>query len=149
MVDKTLSSIVGGGLRPPTTLFGARVQSASGVHTGVNTFMGATLSSEVTSATLTQVVSLVGPGVVTFLGMVKTSVDTTASKIRVIVDGEEALLENTAGVLDATHYYSIIGDFSTLDHVAEPQIPFESTFVVEVAGDGTQGSKAAYKRYLT
>jgi len=149
MVDKTLSSIVGGGLRPPTTLFGANVSAASGVNSQVASILGATLSSEVTSATLTEVLSLTGPGVISFLGMVKTSVDTTASKIRVIVDGNEALLENTAGVLDATHYYSVVGSFSANGHASEPLMTFSSTLVVEVAGDGTQGSKLAYKRYLT
>lgn len=142
---------------PPTSLNLTRQASGSGVslYVQVDDFVGAKLSSAITSATITEVLSLSGPGVVSLAGLITSTATTaTAAKLKIVIDGATAFEDLSIANIEDSHFDGVIGSVyansaTTAVSATEVATEYNSSFVVSVAGDGTNGVQLAYKDYLT
>ncbi len=103
-----------------------------------------------TSATLTEVLNVSGSGVLTFAG-ITTSTGTTVNpaKFRVVIDGVTALDESTI-VLPETSFGAIAGTFQNTQYTfSQEALAFNSSIVVSIAGDSTNGVHFYHRKYLT
>ena len=139
---------ISGGISPATSLTSVLVQN-TGISVGTFvTQTGCTSSSSITSATLTEVLSITGSGYLTFSGVIRSVNNTSSHKIRMVIDGVEVLNDASGGTLTNILYNTQIGMASGVS-MSESIVTFNNSLVVEIAGDGTNGATYAYKRYLT
>ena len=109
-----------------------------------------TESASITSATLTEVLNISGSGVIQ-LGYIGCSTVTalTAHKCQIIIDGTTVVNETSGGAIANTQCYANVGLWNNLDMLTFGQVVFDSSLVINIAGDGTDGAAYFYKRYLT
>ena len=141
----------GGGLSPPSSLQSNLVTGTTSLYFEISR-MGVSQSSGITSATITEVLNISGSGVLTFSGITTSSSSTmTAYKITIVIDGVTVLSELSGGAVTSLQAAFQVGVYnnSVEPASAEGVIVFNSSLVVEIAGDGTNGAKYVYKRYLT
>ena len=86
----------GGGVSPPTSLQNAKVAGAASFNVDLTNMTGASQSSTITSATLTEVLNISGPGVLEFSALVAAG-SASSHNISMVIDGVTALNE-TSGV---------------------------------------------------
>jgi hypothetical protein len=147
--NMTIEVGAGGGLRPPTSLENIEAQGAASFSNNMGTAMATNVSSTITSATLTEVLNISGSGVLTFSAVSCTS-NLTDYKITIVIDGVTVLSELAGGVLNSSQAAFQVGAFVNLNDIASlGMIVFNSSLVVEIAGDATNGAIYHYKRYLT
>lgn len=152
MADKKLTSIAGGATKPPTSLnFAITSASVATQKTTVVIDYGAQVTATITSATLTEVLNIPGSGYFTFAAVLNDSPNTvTDPKFRIVIDGTTTLDESSGTTIADQNQIGIIGRFASLSSGAtESRIEFNSSFIVSIAGDGTDGVAFAYKRVLT
>lgn len=142
-----------GGLSPVTSMETVRVVNntlSTAIFPGA---FGVTLTADVSSSTLTEVLNISGSGYFTFSALIRGTGGTVSnSKIRILIDGVEALNETSAGSFNNAHYSAQIGIYTVYSggvSGVEGIVTFNSSFVVQIAGDGTNPVQYAYKRYLT
>ena len=142
-----------GGLKPPTSLQNNTVVGVAGMQTDMALSMAAVNSAAITSATITEVLNISGSGVLTFSAISTSGGSTmTSYKITIVVDGVTVLSQLSGGSTANTTAHYQVGTYnndSSEPASAEGQIVFNSSLVVEIAGDGTNGAQYVYKRYLT
>lgn len=142
----------GGGLKPPTSLQNNLITAAASMYNNISTIMAASVSAPVTSATLTEVLNISGSGVLTFSALTTASTPSLASyKITIVIDGVTVLSELSGTGISQSQARFHVGAYSNdiKTSSTEGQIVFNSSLVVEIAGDGTNGAHYVYKRYLT
>lgn len=144
----------GGGATPPTSINAIRVQANSNVTSDVATFFGAQVTANVTSASLTEVLNITGKGILQFLMLNGNSGSTSISnaKIRVVIDGVEVTNFTSAPFISSTASVNVVGSYNggtAESHAAHDAVAFNSSLVVEIASNGTNNVRLAYKRYLT
>lgn len=143
--------------RPPTSLSYVRGSGVSAVYySNIDDYIGVSLSTAVTSATITEVLNISGSGVITFAGLIaSTATAVTAPKLKIVIDGVTVLEDLAATDLTSdSQILQIIGSLyvdKSGNEMAATEVPvtFNSSLVVSIAGDGTNGVQFAYKRYLT
>ncbi len=141
-----------GGLKPPTSLQNNTITAATAMYSNILTLMGSVNSAAITSATLTEVLNISGSGVLTLSAISTSSTATmTAYKITIVIDGVTVLSELSGGATTQSTAHFQVGAYSnaTKTASAEGQVVFNTSLVVEIAGDGTNGAQYVYKRYLT
>jgi len=143
----------GGGATPPTSLNAVRAVGSSSITTDVFNAFGAQVTADVTSATLTEVLNISGKGILQFLMLNGNSSTTiiTNPKIRIVIDGIE-VTNATIPNVSSTRAGSVVGAYNggaSEQHGTHDAIAFNSSLVVEIASDGTNNVRLAYKRYLT
>ena len=142
-----------GGLQPPTTLTAVSFTGGASITATVVTKMAASVSATVTSASLTTVLDISGSGVFTFLQMLNAAGGGAVSPaaLKITIDGVVALDESALSFASDPTCYAVVGVFADESAGAstESSVVFNSSFKVEIAGDGTDGVILAYKRYLT
>lgn len=141
---------ISGGIKPVTSMNSVLLTGDGPTASWPNTF-GATLTADITSATLTEVLNISGSGYLTFSAVRRgAGSDATSHKIRIVIDGVEALNEVSGGILSSLSYATQLGTYFVNNKSGfEGVIIFNTSLVVEIAGDGTNPANYAYKRYLT
>ena len=149
----TISLGGGGGLKPPTSLPSILASGGAGLTSSTLVVaFGAVRSAQITSATLTEVLNISGSGYLTFSAIARyAGANTTDHKIRILVDGVEVLNDTSGAALTSTNYSVQVGCGSPTNnqYMSESLLVFSASFVVEIAGDGTNGVGYVYKRVLT
>jgi len=144
------------GLKPPTELTAYKSTGNGAVQTEFPDKFGVSISGAVTSASVQTVMDLQGQsGVVNFLAITPTSGSpVTACKIKITIDGIVVHQDTDLGALVANASFNLIG--TAVIHLVEDyavysssDMPFENSFKVEIAGDGTDGVHLMDKRYKT
>ena len=141
----------GGGASPPTALSIVKVTGTTNIRDSIELDIGAVISSNVTSTTLTEVLNVSGSGVLTFAAIVTdfAAGADKATKTRIVIDGVE-VLNDTSITLDHDKIGAIIGLYNNSPALfTEVPVPFATSLVIEIAGDGTNPMKFAHKKYLT
>ena len=138
--------------RVPTELFlTEQIGAPASWFANIQDRVGAKLSSAITSATLTEVLNITTPGVLTFGGLISSTATTSSSsKIQIEVDGVNVTDESALSVAQ-TEFWGVVGSVfvqSSAFGATEGAVPFNSLRVL-IAGDGTNGVQFAYKNYLT
>lgn len=144
------------GNKPPTSL-DIVLQANSGAasyYSQMSIVNGCLFSSTVTSATITEVLNIPGSGVITFGGLIISAATVTASKLSIEIDGVTVAEDLAIASMQDSYIAGVIGSFyaSTISQatvMSEVPITFNKSLKVSIAGDGTNGVKFAYKRYLT
>ena len=154
MASVTLISVSGGGLKPPTTLTATLGTWVGG--TAARTVLpqlGCIQSASITSATLTEVVNESVGGVLTFAAIYAAAAATTDSKFRIVRDGITVLDDSGTAITDADAALQVVGSVAAPSGsnlgFSEGQIIWNSTLVISIAGDGTNGAQLSHKLYLT
>ena len=114
--------------------------------------VGCTQTAAVTLATLTEVLNITGSGVFTFAALHTESGNVTDYKLRIVIDGVEVTSEAAGGSLDQDGAVCTVGSAASPTGAAtfsESTVIFNTSFAVEIAGDGTNEVVFSYKRYLT
>ena len=145
----TINVGASGGLKPPTALEHILMTATTNFYNAAAEAAG-TETAPVTSATLTEVLNISGSGVLE-LGYIACSANanTTAHKCEITIDGVIVVNEASGGVIQTSTAFFNVGIFSNIDKITFGQIVFNSSLVIKVAGDGTNGAAYFYKRYLT
>jgi len=153
MADIPLSTINGGGSKPPTSLDFVVVSASAGAQVAnVTDKFGAKVTATVTSSSLTEVLNITGSGAISFASLLNiTTIGNTVTnpKIRIAIDGVTALDASSGTTLTSVQAISIIGRYDVTSGMTEVNQPFNKSLVVSIAGDGTDGVAFAYKRTLT
>lgn len=146
----------GGGERAPTSLDFQVVFSSNSHASDAQQVFGAQRTATITSATLTEVLNISNGtgGYFTYAALLNPSVATvTNPKIRIVIDGQATpALDASSGTTILTNQHlPIVGLFndSGENMSTESIIHFKKSFVVSIAGDGTDGVQFGFKRVLT
>ena len=151
MADIKLTTIAGGsGIPPPTALTMVVQAGLAGMRNVPVTHVGAEESSAITSATLTEVLNISGSGVLSYLGMTTTTATAAnPSLFRVVIDGAQVLDETGINLLE-TQFAGVVGSTTNNPAIStQGLVTFNSSLVISIAGDGVNGVKAFWKKYLT
>ena len=142
-----------GRLKPPTSLQNNHVQGQTNQYIDIATSMGAINSASITSLTITEVLNISGSGVLTLSAISSAgSGGLSDYKITIVIDGVTVISELAGGTLNASAAMFQVGTFCNdtgASASAEGTITFNSSLVVNIAGDGTNAAKYTHKRYLT
>lgn len=159
MAAKTLSQLLNTSpmLLAPTTLTDRFMQGLSGSYVVADLAAhGFSLTAETTSATLTEVLNITGPGVINFLALGAGTSDTVDPlKWRIVIDGVTVLDRTSGTLLDSDLFVAVGGlrsDGSTGTTgigIFLGSVPFYSSLVVSQAGDATDEVQTIYSVYLT
>ena len=148
----TINVGASGGLKPPTSLQNRVVAGQTNQAGDISSSMGAVETAAITSLTITEVLNISGSGVLTLSAISASGANLTGYKITIVIDGTTVVSELAGGPLSSTTAAFQVGTFSNdtgASASAEGEIVFNSSLVVEIAGDGTNGAQYVYKRYLT
>ena len=144
------------GSRPPTSLDIIRQANTGGAvyWTQLPIVIGCKITSAVSSTTITEVVDIVGSGVLTFAGLISSNAGVTAAKLSIEIDGVTVAEDLSLAALQDSYIDGVVGSvyFSSLTQAAcasEGLVPFNKSLKVSIAGDGTNDVYFVYKRYLT
>jgi len=140
-----LSSKSGAGaFKAPATLTINQAVGAIGMR-AVDTTMGLSTTTAVTSSSLTTVINISNGGYLSFLALVANTATTVAnSKMRVTIDSV-VVLDATATVTDSSNQ-QVIGSYNNnSDSISESIVIFNTSLLVEIAGDSTNACRAVYK----
>lgn len=145
----TINVSGGGGLKPPTSLEHILMSATTSFYNEA-TQAAITESAPITSASLTEVLNISGSGVID-IGYIACSANAalTAHKCEITIDGTLVVNETSGGAITVTQGYMNVGIWSNLNMITFGQVVFDSSIVIRIAGDGTNGAAYFYKRYLT
>ena len=135
-------------MRPPTSLQNTFITGNTSYAANMNADTACSVSSAITSATLTEVLNISGSGVLTFSML--SGAATSSHKINITIDGIAALNETSGAGISATQGFSQVGFYNNARaHSSEGVVVFDSSLVVQIAGDGSNGVVYHFRRYLT
>ena len=154
MAAKILTSLVGMG-RAPTVLYGRWLTSTDAPISTLDWFLGTVQSAEITSASLAEVLNISGSGIIDILAFGGLASAVNPAKIRIVIDGVTVLDESGLAFAATNALRFVLGNYKQetasnhKSHMSEQPAVFNSSLVVSIAGDGTDGLIAGYRYYLT
>lgn len=133
---------------PPTGSVPTQLTMGRGQGNVITDHAASTQTATITSSSITEVLNLTGPGVVTYLGFRMFSA-ASDNQVRVTIDGV-VVFEDLAFTSISSSGYFLVGSStsdSSFRSSTEVTVPFNSSLIVEIAAPGSIA--ALYKTYLT
>lgn len=137
----------------PTLITGVQQTGlTANVFTYIQAETGAQVTAAETSATLQTSITKTGSGVFTFLQLFSsTGTSAVPAKLKITIDGL-VVSDETIASLAANEVFSVIGSYfsdAAGMTMSEVSMPYSRSFLVEIAGDGTNGVQVAHRNYET
>lgn len=145
-------------LLPPTALY-LRIMD-SDTHSTIElnnlTLHGVVVSGNVQGTAYSEVINITGSGVIQFLGVNAHDNDPCdPCKLKVVLDGVTVFENVDMSVYDTRMHMLVGGFFAGGSALVDDQgiffekVPFNTSLVVSIAGDGTDHAVLMYHYYLT